>query len=426
MLSKTIYNARWWITAFLVAVMPFHAFIVTWLKLPGLQIWREVLILVVFLLVVAEYALERKLPKFDALDWLICAYVLMAIVWLPLQQNKILWLLGFRLDTVPFILLLVIKHSKWEKIDKLIKIFFVSAGIVLTFGILQSVLLPQAFLTNFGYGSYQGEWQSEQGIPSCQYLEHTNKVCRAISTFGGPTRYGTYLLLVIGFITAYLITSHNLRTAYCQVLTTIGILALTNIVLTFSRSIWLGGISMAIFGLLFYVRKKYRVQIVLFGVGLFFCAIVGLWITNLAAERPFSTFPPPFIKTMLLRQSSTGEHVKLLKQGLNILEKNPLGMGLGTAGPASVRYNKLLTENWYLQIALEMGIQGLVVFTGVLVSLLRKLLEHKQNTYAIGLTLSLIGIAVAGLFTHSFEETSTVMTIMIFGGIFLTLSDRPI
>lgn len=133
--------------------------------------------------------------------------------------------------------------------------------------------------------------------------------------------------------------------------------------------------------------------------------------------------PPPFLETVFLRVNSTGEHARLFKEGLVLAASHPLGMGLGTVGPASVRYEKLLTENWYLQILIEMGVLGLALFLGVLAVISKKILQAPRAAgINFGLFLALLGIAVTGLFTHSFEETSTVM--VLFGALGTSLTSH--
>ncbi len=125
-------------------------------------------------------------------------------------------------------------------------------------------------------------------------------------------------------------------------------------------------------------------------------------------------------KSVFIRDISTNQHLAFLKEGTAVAAAHPLGIGLGTVGPASFHFKKFLTENWFLQIADEMGIPGLLLFLGILFLLSKKLLADKSDWMKRGLFLSLLGICVAGLFTHSFEETTTAL--LLFGVVGLNVT----
>jgi hypothetical protein len=60
-------------------------------------------------------------------------------------------------------------------------------------------------------------------------------------------------------------------------------------------------------------------------------------------------------------------HLFYAQEGLSGVVEKPLGYGPGTAGIVSIQNpdNGLLTENYYVQIAHEVGVLGLVLFTAV-------------------------------------------------------------
>ncbi|MBI2453683.1 hypothetical protein HYV58_00725 [Candidatus Peregrinibacteria bacterium] len=81
-----------------------------------------------------------------------------------------------------------------------------------------------------------------------------------------------------------------------------------------------------------------------------------------------------------------------------------------------MRFEKSLTENWYLQIAVEMGIAGLFLFLLMLATLSKRLLTADDETNGRGLFLALLGIGIAALFTHAFEETTAMIIFAILAG----------
>ena len=136
----------------------------------------------------------------------------------------------------------------------------------------------------------------------------------------------------------------------------------------------------------------------------------------------------------------------------------PFGLGVGSAGPASNRVSDacvhlpadsdaswakdrsnlcvfvddiqiqpvdracrcpLLPENWYLQIGVELGILGFALFIALIILVLRTLqtTNHTLLTSSIqskfGQTamLSFLGISIAALFLHAWEDAAVAYTV---------------
>jgi len=404
---KHLQNLRFASAILLAVLSPFHAFLITWLTAAGLSngiaIWREVIVLVIITLISIELLLKRRRPTLDMLDLTILLFALISLIWLPIQKTPLSqWILGVRYDIMPFIFFIFVRQATWPKAGVIFKYFLASAALVMIFGVLHALILPRDFLTYFGYSTSQLFFDHQSALSACQYLEFTDSVCRATSTFGGPTRFGTYLILVIGLCIP-LIKSARTR----QFGTSMILIAMLNIVLTYSRSIWIGVAAGTL--LLLFVRrnkvsskKKRAVGLVVGAIVLFGVLISGYALTN----------KDSLLQKIIVREVSTGEHILYLKQGIERLRENPFGSGVGTVGPASTRYNKALTENWFLQISGEMGIPGLAIFLTMLYLFFEKLWIEKRDPIKLGLLLSLTAITVTGLFTHSFEETTTAVLLM--------------
>jgi len=218
--------------------------------------------------------------------------------------------------------------------------------------------------------------------------------------------------LIAGLLVPLLISKKNWSLRYWSLLAVV----LANIALTYSRSIWLGAAAMGVFAFFWFIPNKAKLKISFAVLLVAIAAAAGVWIYGLQQAK-FEGWPPPFLRVLFVRDVSTSAHFNFAKQGLQLAMEHPMGMGLGTVGPASVRFQKLLTENWFLQIADEMGVIGLLIFLGILFFISKKLLADKTNLRKVGLFLGLLGICVAGLFTHSFEETTTALLLFGFVGI---------
>jgi len=128
------------------------------------------------------------------------------------------------------------------------------------------------------------------------------------------------------------------------------------------------------------------------------------------------------IKDLFTHGSSQIEHFSSIKNSLfeikNRLISEPLkfffGSGLGTAGPAVLKYgNGFISESWYLQIALEMGIIGLLLWLYLIFDILKKLIKIKETALVLGL----IAVSICALFLHTWADNPAVaVTIFVLIG----------
>lgn len=123
---------------------------------------------------------------------------------------------------------------------------------------------------------------------------------------------------------------------------------------------------------------------------------------------------------------------------------NPIGYGLGIAGPASQIGNsiesagnwqiatstvrtvhKFLPENWYVQILLEQWIVGATLFVSLIILIwwrLIDLVKRKRDYMSIWIATAYFSLCFMALFTHAFEEAATSYILFLFVGIVLAES----
>ena len=93
----------------------------------------------------------------------------------------------------------------------------------------------------------------------------------------------------------------------------------------------------------------------------------------------------------------------------------------------------LLTENWYLQWGVEMGVLGLLLSLMIPFFVLRKteVVSHPPTLASYGRAgkaqmnwpiLAFLGISVAGLFLHSFEDAAVAYSVWLLLGQALLIS----
>ena len=220
---------------------------------------------------------------------------------------------------------------------------------------------------------------------------------------------------------------------------------LTACAFTFSRAAWIGAacVALAVFThqALPQVSRQMVVRVL---------AIFGFLIVLLALMRP----------SILLRAASSRDHLVRPLAAINTIMENPLGLGLGTAGPASNRVSDacvylpedgdaswavghpelcvflgdeqvqpeapckcpLLPENWYLQIGVELGVVGFIIFIAfVLLVLLR--LRRQTTPLAVGVFAAFVGVSVAALFLHAWESSAVAYTLWVLAAAVLCIDE---
>ncbi len=423
-------------TFLLLAILPLHAFIATTAKtlitnptlFTLLITWKELLAISLLVVMGIEILLnwqEQRQKKLDQIDILIVLYTLIALIFAATQHTSLAqWAFGIRIDVLPFICILFFRRVRWPNVQKLLTAVLAVGVLTAIFGIAQSVLLPESWLATIGYS--QNTYITVPGagviatgtttaaLSSCPLLEHTSDFCRAISTFGGPTRFGVYMLVIIGLILGLRKTEkdHTNRALWGGALLICSIAAF----LTFSRSVWIGLLAMlCVWSLLRWGKRALAVG----AVSIVVVGAIGIFALSL---KDSSQHQNP-LKSILTRSGSSSKHLEYARNGVAALIQNPLGRGVGTVGPAADRYTPFLTENWFLQIFVEMGVAGGVAFLLFIGALMQALYKTK-TPLSQGVLLGLIGVCVAGLFTHSFEELAAGYTLMILSGLLLADSQE--
>ncbi len=430
--KTTMSTSRGLLAAIVLALLPFHALMATvgekydtgFKILTLLLAWKEIFAIVLITLCIIEIFSEKgikqvflspkKALELDWLDTILMSYIGLALVIGIFQPTSLgQWAHGMRISVLPFSLLFFTRRVTWKDGATLVKITLGVGLITSILGILQALVLPETWLAGLGYAQniitdVPGvgpliTGTTSDALQACPPLEHISSFCRAISTFGGPTRFGVYMLVILGLAVS-LPMPKKWRAALV-------ILPLAAAILTYSRSVWIG--VLGLFSLVALIKMGKRAIIV--GItALFVVGAVGFFAISLQGTEQH-TNP---LKSILTRSGSTSKHYEYMVNGLNQVAAEPLGSGLGTAGPASMRYTPFLTENWFLQIFVEMGIVGGVIFIAFIGLLLLKLYRLK-TPLSMGLYLGLGAVCVVGLFTHSFEELAASYTLMILSGIVL-------
>jgi O-antigen ligase len=241
-----------------------------------------------------------------------------------------------------------------------------------------------------------------------------------MSTLRDPNSLGAFLVLPITYSIYYLCIKKG-KQAYKVLpdkwLKFILIASTLCLIFTFSRS---GLIStlVSVFMLLLLTLKNKRALIKKY-------APLALTVIVLAASLLFVARNTYTVQNIILHsdkstvQEDPNElRLSLSKQVIDHIKKYPLGEGPGTAGIVSIGNPKgpQLTENYYLQIAYEVGIIGFIIFVSIFFIVLARLYSNGLEINTIILATGL-GIATFSLLNHSWSNEALALQWWLLAGL---------
>jgi hypothetical protein len=397
----------------LLALMPFHAFLSVWLgSLTGqgmiIQAWKEVLILILaglsVRLVWREPDRLRRLQK----PWIYAIGIFAAIaVLVTLATQPPLTLIAFGLKTdLEFLVCAVIAVlvATPELVRRAIQVVLITGAIVGGFAALETTVLPRDFLTNFGYGP---------NTVDPYLLVSGSEVARFPSTLGGPNQLGTFMILPLCLSLTLLLRKPKLRYVAAGVFG----LCLVGLFVSYSRGAWIGAF-IALLGTIYLAVEARSRQWFRIGLG------IGVIISLLAI--PPLVMRSPTLQYYLLHSSletydhsnrSDSERAESLADGLAANLEQPLGHGLGTAGPATFHIKAPnIIENQYLQIGYEAGLLGLAAFLAI-VMLLAHTIFRQNHLFAPAVACTLIGISLTALVLPVWTDSTTAIVAWTLAGL---------
>ena len=448
------------LTLALIVLLPFHAFFVTVATRvvagPGhaplgvLALWKEGLLALIVLIAAFEVLLKRLRHRFwvefDAIDGLIVLLVIIASL-IGLRFDAFLsqrFLYGFRYDLLLPLCFMVLRRVAWSPAFKTlaVRLLVVTGVIVAAMGVVM-LLLPISILQGIGYSDLHSLYQSGGPLAPFQMIGETG-LRRMQSVMSGPNQLGLWLLLPYAatLVTVFsgpvgtmqeLWSAVRARPWYAAAFVLID----CAIGLTFSRAAWLAAVLAALIVLARSCTRAFFVRVAAcFGGAVL---IGGVAMLLLAPQ-------------ILLRATSNAHHLERPLQAIGLIRQHPLGLGLGTAGPATNRLSDtcvqlpegadaswanvhphlcvtvgdrqvqpldrpctcpVLPENWYLQMGVELGALGAAFFVLLVLVLLYRVRQAEHALLANTVLPALAGVALAGLVLHSFEDFGVSATLWV-------------
>jgi O-antigen ligase len=253
------------------------------------------------------------------------------------------------------------------------------------------------------------------------WLDQTDLLNRIVGfmshwmTFSGQLMIGTVSLS--GYLLFFILSGERRRWSRFAGYFLIFLFLTTALILTFTRSAWIGTVG----GLLL-MLAIYRLRWAVFG-GLTILFIF-LLLPVPFQERFYSSFDPS--------DTTTRGRIELLKTGANLILDNPwTGVGPRMVQEKALEYReeKDLPDYLYqhfhnnlVQIAAEMGIPAVLVWSVLWIWIIRDLLHLKKpgksrpflNCLAVNGICVLLAVQLAGLLEYNFGDSEIAILLFFF------------
>ena len=304
---------------------------------------------------------------------------------------------GFRFTLFALIIFLLASQIDWREVSskKITNSYLIVATIIALLALVER-LFPLNYWVNilgsdstFGYGNFS--------IVSAH---------QSSSLLTGPNQLASYLLPAVfimlgslGFSKVRDFDSKTLRFLLFCVYS-------AAIIFTFSRSSFLGlALGLIIFFIISLIKFRLSstfIKYILATILVFIFSFLVYTYANMSdATKDFFT-----------HGQSQSQHVDAYKVAFSEIKsrvnqpiKLVFGSGIGSAGPLSIKYgNGFVSESWYLQLALELGIFGLLLWISLMVSALINLWKKAY----FGLFVAIIAVSIAALFLHTWADNPAV------------------
>ena len=278
-----------------------------------------------------------------------------------------------------------------------------------------SVLVFTGFVISL-YGIYQYFWGVPTNYAWVDKKMFSNVSVRVYSVFSNPNVLGEYLVLIIPIAVGMLFVRKDKLEKV--IYTGMSLVMLTCLLLTLSRGAWLG--MLVALGIFVFLKDK---RLIVLGV----TALLTL---------PF-ILPPSVISRFSsignLKESSSAYRYSVWLGSIGVIKDFWIaGIGVGTkafeliypgysvAGASFA----LHSHNFYLQLMIETGVVGFVVFLLVLLafyknmfSTVRKSGDNTLSTLAISVISAMSGYLFYGIFDNSWYDFRMVLMFWIIAGI---------
>jgi hypothetical protein len=416
-----------------VVYMPLHIFIAQSASLitGGLEVWKAakdillaIVVPVLFLLAIKQGLLRNNLFRRISIAVVVFAFLHLLYVLFDTSDDTYsaivasvynLRLFGYLL--LGYVVGVAAKGKRYLQV--LMTTAVLIAGVVASFGVAQ-YFLPADLLENVGYSV-------ERGVKPLFFIDDRPELPRVMSTLRDPNSFGAYLIipiLAVGFslfrpkVNSQLFVRPFRRGVLVLLL---GVMLVAQF-FTFSRGALLGlGIGAVTLlcivtgeGAWRFVRKHWV-----------YFAVLAVVLSGIVYQFRNSQLIQDYVFHAAVSTNDADpneKRIQLQQEAIEDIARQPQGHGPGRAGLVSISNPQggILTENYYLQIAYEVGWLGLLLFVGVVVAVGQKLLRlARSNPAAAVLFSSLLGYSFYALLIHLWANEAVALQWWLLAGVVL-------
>lgn len=426
-------------------LLPLHALLVTTLKCKFgintdiLRFWKE--FVVIWLGIGAFFSVGKRykwnFSKFFENNYIAGLTVTFAIVsfiyiFFPYFNPGLHSFLGYKYD-VFFLFCLLIWYSLVSVrnyFDDILYAIFASIALILCIFLPWYLFFDISAVTSlFWYSSEVSTYYANSCISFSQNVEWQH---RFQWTFWWPIRFSVFLIVWLFIYIGFILDKKLGKQKNIFLVSIPSLFVFLSVFFSYSKTSMLWFV-VGIF-LFFVITRKY-----IYGKDL-----------NENQARIVKFFPLVLIFTALALVFVKRDlflHIWAMVNRLDNLERaigtflyNPIGRGLGTAGPAtqlnsesiegftikwsinSEAVHKFLPENWYVQVMVEMSYIGIALFLWILFVIFYSLfmiMKKKKDFLSVWIFVSFLTLCFMANFTHAFEETATSYLLFLIIGAYI-------
>lgn len=403
--DASLIDLLFWLSSALLVYMPLHTFLSRWLSLytGGLMVWETgkdfVAIfagVLAMYIVIREHAYRSRFIKlFIAFAIIYCFLHIIFLMQNGVDRHSVVMgtLYNGRIFLYAFIGLAVGQNLTHERLLIILKLLLGVSLLAVIFGFFQ-YFAPKDLMTHFGYSV-------ERGAKPNFFIDDKPDFPRIMSTLREPNSFGAFLIVPLTIAWAKLINKDQQkkrRLIWISLFCAFGVA----LILTFSRSAWVGALIAMLVVAIHFKREKI-VGIARRYAGFIVVSTILVCISIFSLRHSYI-----FQNVILHSDQSTVEadpnekRLAVQELALDEIKERPSGHAPGTAGPLAFgnKNGGLITENYYLQIAYEVGVLGLMLFTTLFLMIVVGLAKRKDNFISVILFATSLGYIFIALLTH--------------------------
>lgn len=411
-----------------IFLLPLHTLVIyralplyTGLPADAVSMWKEIALLVVALVFLADMLISHEPLVLSPLDVAVTLFIcLLAVYVIGTVGGRERALYGLRIFAEPFAVFYLARSVRisMAAARRYLKYMFYLGVAISMWAIFQAAVLGDQFLVDMGYKNAYGRLYTAFYVSGFQFQ-------RAAGTFSSPNTFGLYIQAMI-MLGVYLYRHRNILGKKRYFLSMIVLLSALQY--SFSRSSWL---ALTVSMLAFIVIKMDPKKVA--GIAAKTLIILVVLVTAVYALAPdlLETMATYAANTFTLRDSSAQGHMASWSESYQFMTANPFGIGLGMSGPrAGVRGSGVLnSENSFFIVTFDLGVFGVFLYTLImlmLVALLFAVVNRAKDADSkrfrmVALSI-FIGQVIAWNFLPFIHELEATVVLFFLAGLALNRS----